>query len=104
MSLKLKRFNQDDPNYYLHNEDQPLACPFAAGGSVTQVLYPDTKLTIGGQQPSPISDNQPRRVTCGTWCALFHTNAEPGNQNARLKQACAANSADALVSVEALKP
>ena len=71
MSLKLKRFNQDDPNYYLHNKDQPLACPFAAGGSVTQVLYPDTKLTIGGQQPSPISDNQPRRVTCGTWCALF---------------------------------
>jgi hypothetical protein len=72
MSLKLKRFNHDDPNYYLHNEDgQPLACPFAAGGSVTQVLYPDTRLTIGGQQPSPISDNQPRRVTCGTWCALF---------------------------------
>ncbi len=83
MSLKLKRFNQDDPNYYLHNEDgQPLACPFAAGGSVTQVLYPDTRLTIGGQQPSPISDNQPRRVTCGTWCALFRIH-DGGNISQR---------------------
>lgn len=71
MNLTLKKLHENDPNYYLHRNGQQLACPFAPGGSVTQMVYPDNNLTIAGKEQSPISDNQPRRVTCGTWCALF---------------------------------
>lgn len=70
-NLKLKKLSEQDENLYLHRNDTPLACPYAAGGSVTQMVYPEKQLTIGGQQQLPISDQQPRRVTCGTWCALF---------------------------------
>ena len=90
MSLKLKKLSAEDENLYLHRNNQPLACPYAAGGSVTQMVYPETNLTLGGQQPLPISDQQPRRITCGTWCALFHYQQDVliTGENAYCNQNC----------------
>jgi hypothetical protein len=88
MTLKLKKLSAEDENLYLHRNNQPLACPYAAGGSVTQMVYPETNLTLGGQQPLPISDQQPRRITCGTWCALFRVYDNGENRNNTCIQGC----------------
>ena len=100
MTLLLKKLSTEDENLYLHRNKQPLACPYAAGGSVTQMVYPDNKLTIGGQQPSPISDNQPRRVTCGTWCALFGFKRSPEGNEATMFRWCGSDTAGTHVMVE----